>query len=327
LGRFTRNRALPPPDRTSDEVVERYAGIRLSLELRRQEEPSMTLNEKAPAKRAARARTRSVRGGLMGIAAAALAAVTQLWSGAAHAQRGEAYALREDLSVRPSPDRGFPGVFDTELVRKGAFVANLPLGSMYYGLTRDLSVGTILWSYLPLASGMPGGSVHARYLLGSTSWFRSTADVLVLGAKTKRDSGEGNRSTLLSMLGSNTEFALDPSNRLVASAWLGHLNLQNVEDMDVGVTALLFGGTYSLTLARWAALHLTGMYLASGTANAGLAGLGADFDWSGAISPSDRLIARGTLSLRAGSWLFNLGAIKLGSGAIPWVNVAFEVGG
>jgi len=285
----------------------------------------MTLNEKAPAERAPRMTTRSARRGMMSIAAAALAAVTQLWSGAANAQRGEAYALREDLSVWPGPDRGFPGVFDTELVRKGAFVANLPLGSMYYGVTPELTVGTILWSYLPLTRGLPGGSVHARYRLGSTSWFRSTADVLMLGGKTKVDSG--NAPFMAELLGSNTEFTLNQSNRLTASAWLGHLNVRNVEDMNVGVTAVLAGGTYSLTFARWGALHLTGLYLASGTASADLSGLVADLDWIGGIRPVDRLIARGTVSLRTGSWLFNLGAAKLGSSAIPWVNVAFEVGG
>src|SRR6185369_2193817 len=146
--------------------------------------------------------------------------------------------LQEDLSVRPGPDRGFPGVFDTEVVQKGAFVANLPLGSMYYGVTRDLSVGTILWSYLPLTRGLPGGSITARYCLGSTSWFRSTADVLVLGVQTRPQPDSGNQPILLGMLGSNTEFALNRWNSLVASAWLGHMNLKNVDDMDVGVTAL-----------------------------------------------------------------------------------------
>jgi len=287
----------------------------------------MTLNEKAPTDLAPRGTTRSAWRGMVSIAAAALAAATPLWSGTANAQRGEAYALREDLAVRPSPDHGFPGVFDTELVKQGAFVANLPLGSMYYGVTRELTVGTILWSYLPFASGLPGGSIQARYSLGSTSWFRSTADVLVLGVKAKLEKEEGYNAILVGALGSNTDFALDRWNRLTATAWLGRVAVNDLEGMDLGVTAVLVGGTYSLTFARWGALHLTGMYLASGTGNLGLTGLGGDFDWSGAISPSDRLVARGTVSLRTGSWLFNVGAIKLGSGAIPWINVAFEVGG
>src|SRR3954468_8502384 len=82
---------------------------------------------------------------------AALCLSAGLWSEPAHAQRGEAYALNEELSVRRSPDDGFPGLFDTQLARPGAFVVNLPASSVYYGVTRDLTLGTVLWSYLPLA--------------------------------------------------------------------------------------------------------------------------------------------------------------------------------
>src|SRR4051794_27882463 len=110
----------------------------------------MTLSKRVDADRIPQAKSRRARRGLAGIATVALAAVASLWSGAAQAQRGEAYALHEELSVRTGPDRGFPGFFDTETVRKGAFVANLPMGSLYYGVTRDLSVGTVLWSYMPV---------------------------------------------------------------------------------------------------------------------------------------------------------------------------------
>jgi hypothetical protein len=201
------------------------------------------------------------------------------------------------------------------------------MGSLYYGVTRDLTVGTVLWSYLPLLQGMPGGSLHARYCLGSTSWFRSTADLLFVGAQARLDHASGHQPVTFGFLGSNTEFALNARNRLTASAWLGRLDAQNLAGADVGVTAVLFGGTYSLTLARWAGVQVTGLYLASGTADAGMVGLGADLDWTGVIRPSDRLMARGTVSLRTGSWLFNLGAARLGSALVPWVNVAFEVGG
>jgi hypothetical protein len=287
----------------------------------------MTLNYQAEAECTPWAATRWGRRGLASVAAAALATVAQFWSGAAHAQRGEAYALNEELAVRPSPDRGFPGMFDTELVRPGAFVTNLPMASVYYGVTRDLSVGTILWSYLPLTRGQPGGSLHARYCLGSTSWFRSTADVLVLGVKAKMDGGDGYSPILAGALGSNTDFALDRWNRLTATAWLARVGVQDLDGMDVGGTAVVLGGTYSLTFARWGALHLTGLYLASGTADVGTFGVGGVADLAGALRPVDRLLARGTVSLRTGSWLFNLGAAKLGPSMMPWVNVAFEVGG
>ena len=258
---------------------------------------------------------------------AALCLSAGLWSGAAHAQRGEAYALDEELAVRRSPDDGFPGLFDTQLARPGAFVVNLPASSVYYGVTRDLTLGTVLWSYLPLASGRPGASGLARYRLGSTSWFRSTADVVLAGFAVASDDHRGNAPVGVGMLGSNTEFALNRWNRVTATAWLGHVLANESDGRHLGVTALSLGGTYSLVLASWASLNVTGLYLVSGTAAADSYGRSPDVDWLVVLRPVDRLFGRGTVSLRSGSWLFNLGAMRLGSSVLPWVNVAFEVGG
>jgi len=258
---------------------------------------------------------------------AALCLCAGLWSDTAHAQRGEAYALNEELSVRRSPDDGFPGLFDTQLARPGAFVVNLPASSVYYGVTHDLTLGTVLWSYLPLAYGRPGASGLARYRLGSTSWFRSTADVILAGFAVASDDHHGNAPVGVGMLGSNTEFALNRWNRVTATAWLGHVLANESDGRHLGVTAFSLGGTYSLVLAPWASLNVTGLYLISGTAAADSYGSATDVDWLGVIRPGDRLFARGTVSLRSGSWLFNLGAMRLGSSLLPWVNVAFEVGG
>jgi hypothetical protein len=46
-----------------------------------------------------------------------------------------------------------------------------------------------------------------------------------------------------------------------------------------------------------------------------------------AVSPSDRLLARGMFSFRAGSWLFGVGAARAGSAILPWLNVGFRIGG
>jgi hypothetical protein len=258
---------------------------------------------------------------------AALCLCAGLWSAAAHAQRGEAYALDEELAVRRSPDDGFPGLFDTQLAREGAFIVNLPASSVYYGVTRDLTLGTVLWSYLPLAYGRPGASGLARYRLGSSSWFRSTADVVLAGFAVESDDHHSNAPVGIGMLGSNTEFALNRWNRVTATVWLGHVIARETGGRQLGVTALSVGGSYSLVLASWASLNATGLYLVSGTAAADSYGGSADVDWLGVIRPSDRLFARGMLSLRSGSWLFNLGGMRLGSSVLPWINIAFEVGG
>jgi len=258
--------------------------------------------------------------------ALAVMLVAASWSGAAHAQRGEAYTLQEELQVRSGPDDGFPGVFDTQLVKKGAFVANLPLTSVYYGVTRELTLGTILLSYLPLVQGTPSGSIHARYRIGSTSWFRTTADVLLLGEQRPASGPRGAYSTGVALLGSNTQFALSSSHQLTLNTWFGHVAEQE-NGGSSQANVLLMGGTYSLTFAHWGALHLTALYLGVGNLAFDNYGGGIDLDFSGAGSASDRIVARGTISLRAGSWLFNIGAARLGAGAVPWLNIAFEVGG
>ena len=262
----------------------------------------------------------------MACLSSALGVCAGLWSPEAHAQRGEAYALKEELAVHSSPDDGFPGIFDTQVVRKGAFVVNLPATSVYYGISDDLTVGTVLWSFLPLAYGRPGASVQARYRLGSTSWFRSTADVILAGLTVPSDD-RGNAPIGIGVLGSNTEFALNRWNRLTATVWLAHVLESETHNRQLDVSALSIGGTYSLVLASWASLNATGLYLVSGTAGSSSYGAALDVDWIGAIQPGDRLLARGTLSLRSGSWLFNLGAMRVGASILPWVNVAFEVGG
>ncbi|MET0409997.1 MAG: hypothetical protein ABW217_01810 [Polyangiaceae bacterium] len=262
--------------------------------------------------------------GAIGVALALAAALT---GGTARAQRGEDYVLERELSVAASPDDGFPGLFDTQLARQGAFVANLPATSIYYGVTSELSVGTILWSYIPLFSGLPGGSIHARYRLGSTSWFRTTVDALLLGAKLPRDDSRGETPLGLALFGSNTEFAPHANHRLTVSAWLGQISSETEEGEDTGLAAVLLGGTYSLVFARWCAFHLTALYLFSGSAELDQTGAAIDVDWAGGVRTSDRLLGRAMFSLRAGHWLFNVGAAKVGSTAIPWLNVAFSVGG
>ena len=258
--------------------------------------------------------------------AAALALAAGLWSSSAHAQRGEAYVLDEELAASPSPDDGFPGLFDTQLVRKGRVVSNLPAASVYLGLTRELTLGTVLWSYLPLAGGLPSGSVHARYRLGSSAWFRSTADTLFFGMRMRDE--QRHESTLWSvLLGSNNEFVLHDAHRLTVSAWLGHLSGSPEDGMAASATAAVLGGTYSLVFSRWGAFDLTGLYLVSGTGSLGATGMAVDVDWKNGIDASDRLLLRGLFNFRTGSWLFGVGALRTGSLLTPWLNVAFEIGG
>ena len=257
------------------------------------------------------------------VLAAALGLAIVAAAGPALAQRGQDFAPTEELAVSPNPNLGFPGLFDTEVAQKGTLVANLPATSLYYGVTPRLTLGTISAAFVSVLYGPPGASVHARYLLGGATWFRSTGDALLLATALNID-GEYTTARL-GIFSSNTEFLLNPSNRLTAHAWLVHASAERPGQSGAG-TAFLVGGTYSVALARWAALHVTGLYAASATASGGDLRTVIDADLTNAISPSNRVFARASVSMRRGRWLVDLGAFRVGSVILPWLNVAVQVG-
>jgi len=259
-----------------------------------------------------------------GLTVAAFALVAGLWARPAPAQRGEHQALREELRASPSPDDGFPGLFDTQVAAKGSVVGNLPSSSLYVGLTRDLTLGTVLWSYLPIAtSGLPSGSLHARYRLGSSTWFRSTVDALYFGMQRRLD--ERRSPLTVALLGNNTEFVLSDHQRLTVNGWLGRMAGEE-QGVDAATSVALLGGTYSFVFARWAACHLTGLYLVSSTGSADAPGVSADLDLLYGARARDRLLVRAMFNFRAGHWLFGVGAARAGS-LLPWLNIGFQIGG
>jgi hypothetical protein len=266
-------------------------------------------------------RRRAVR-----VFAAALFVAVVAVAGPAAAQRGEDFALTEEheVSSNPTPNQGIPGLFDTELVAKGAFVANAPATSLYYGVTPRLTIGTIVASYASVAVGPPGASVLARYLLAGGARFRSTVDALMLG--TSWSSSGAHRSLRVGLFGSNTEFALNPSNRLTANLWLVHVSYDPADDDPGTGTAFLAGGTYSLTVTPRMALHVTALYAASVTGTIDTPRMMIDIDGVGARAVADRVILRAMLSLRRGPWLFDLGAVRAGPFYVPWINVAVQMG-
>src|SRR5437764_10380589 len=92
--------------------------------------------------------------------AAALGLALVVVAAPAWAQRGQDYAPAGELAVSPNPNQGFPGLLDTEVAPKGAFVANLPATSLYYGVTPRLTLGTITASFASVVAGPPGASVY-----------------------------------------------------------------------------------------------------------------------------------------------------------------------
>jgi hypothetical protein len=255
---------------------------------------------------------------------AALAIAVMAAAGPAAAQRGEDFAPDGELAVAPNPNQGFPGLLDTEVAPKGAFVANLPATSLYYGVTSRLTVGTIGASYVSVVAGPPGASITARYLLGGATWFRGTIDALMLsGAFVGADEQV---SVRVGLFGSNTQLALSPRHRVTVHGWLAHATMDQPDSASTAGTAFLVGATYSVSLAPWAALHVTGLFVASVTGSVDAPGTSLDIDATNGIRGIDRVVARATVSLRRGRWLFDLGAFRAGSFYAPWLNVAVQMG-
>lgn len=241
----------------------------------------------------------------------------------AAAQRGQDFAPNEDLAVSPNPNQGFPGLFDTEVAPKGGWVANLPDTVLDYGLTSRLTVGIAVASVGTVLVGPPGAAVHARYLLGGARWFRSSLDALMLSASSV-DSDEASRFRV-GLFTSNTELLLSPRHRLIVHGWLLRAELVQTNDPPERGTAVLAGATYSVSLSDRTALHATCLYLASLTGVVDLPGSTRDIDASNALGFADRLVARATVSLRRGRWLFDLGALRAGPVYAPWFNVAVQI--
>jgi hypothetical protein len=241
----------------------------------------------------------------------------------AAAQRGQDFAPTEDLAVSPNPNQGFPGLADTEVAPKGRWVANLPDTVLDYGLTSRLTVGIAVASVGTVLVGPPAAAVHARYLLGGSTWFRSSVDALMLSAGFV-DSDTASRFRL-GLFTSNTELLVSPRQRLIANAWLLHADLLETGTPPKRGTAFMAGASYSVSLSDRTAVHATCLYLASLTGVVDLPASTRDIDASDALGFADRLIIRATVSLRRGRWLFDLGALRAGPVYAPWFNVAVQI--
>jgi hypothetical protein len=241
----------------------------------------------------------------------------------AAAQRGQDFAPTEDLAVSPNPNQGFPGLVDTEVAPKGAWVANLPDTILDYGLTPRLTVGVAVASLGTVLVGPPGAAIHARYLVGGSRWFRSSLDAFMLSAGFV-DSETATR-VRVGLFTSNTEVLLSPRQRLIAHGWLLHADVMATDNPPERGTAILAGATYSVSLSDRTAVHATCLYIASLTGVVDLPASTRDIDASRALGFGDRLVVRATISLRRGRWLFDLGGLRAGSAFLPWLNVAVQI--
>jgi len=263
----------------------------------------------------------------IGLASLAAGAAV-LWSAPAFAQRGGDY-VDQDLSPVKHTNSGFPGMFDTELVKKGATTGSLPWLNVHAGVTDNLTVGTNLVYFLPMFGLQPSGLLLTRYRVNSTATTETTMDVMVGGMRLDTDDTKIN--SFVGVFGSNTLIVLSEDQHLILNALGGTFSF-GFEDKetesytDLSLYGVLLGATYRLSLADWASFQATVLPLSymNGRMDSSAALLEIDVSRPAAF---ETVLYRGNFSFRTGRWLFELGALGLVKHWIPWLNVGLEIGG
>ena len=264
------------------------------------------------------------RAALAAVAATvALASSTTAWG-----QRGGDY-VEQDVSPVKHTNSGFPGMFDTELVQKGAFTGSLPWLNGHFGVTDNFTVGSNLAFLAPLVALSPSGVLFTRYRVNSTDSTETTMDVNLGG--TKLDTDELEVRSTVGMFGSNTMFVLNDSNHLIINVLGGTFGFGFVDKdtdtyTDAALYGILAGITYRGSIARWVSFQATLLPLSylNGRMDSSSALFEIDLSRPAAF---ETMVYRGNFSFRAGSWLFELGAFGIGKIPVPWLNVGFQVGG
>lgn len=269
-------------------------------------------------------------------AALALAVVSLTGLGAARAQRGQAFV--EQAAAPRTSTSGFPGLFDTEQVARGDLVADLPLLSIDYGVTDNLSVGTYALALLPLLGGKPSVLGKLRYRLYSDGRVVSVLDAMAgyvslasegEEATDEMEASAGGVARLgLALLGSNTSVALGARHRLTGTVSAVHVrsNLDSDErggDVSGAVTAAVVALSYQLTLTRRLTLRLSTIAAPLLTGAIETSSQAIDFEFDGTAGLLDRTVQRVLLGIRLGDYLLNVGALVTGAPrTIPWLSLA-----
>ena len=262
------------------------------------------------------------------IAGVVAAVATLLCCGSAFAQRGGDYVEQDGSPVR-STNSGFPGLFDTELAKKGAVTGSLPWLNAHVGVTENLTVGTNALYVLPNFALQPAGLLLTRYRVNSSPNMETTMDIMVGGLRINSDRWDL-RSTI-GIFGTNTLFVLHPKhhlilNMLAGTFGFGYTDNESTAYTNASVYGAMFGATYRVCIASWVSFQGTVLPLSylTGEMDSSTGLLEANL-----VRPSayENILYRAIFAFRARSWLFELGALGAGKLPVPWFNIGFEIGG
>ena len=254
-------------------------------------------------------------------------ALVLLTSAAALAQRGGNY-VEQDLSPVEHTNSGFPGLFDTELVERGAAVGSFPWLNVHAGVTDNLTVGTNLLYLIPTAVLSPSGLLLTRYRVHSTEITETTMDVMVGGMKL--DTKNNDITSAVGVFGSNTLLVLHDRHHLILNLLAGSFGFgfedeENDTSTELSLYGVLAGATYRASIASWVSFQATVLPLSYLTTRVVQPSSVVEANLS-RPSAYETLLYRGNVSFRTGRWLFEGGVFGIGKAPLPWLNIGLEVG-
>ncbi len=228
---------------------------------------------------------------------------------------------------------GYPGFLDTNLAKPGRFVLDLPLGSLDYGLTPNLTIGTNLW--LPLLASMndgPGGILKLRYRAFSNTRLVSVVTAYGMGASGKGSDGFRNSKWKARLGGalvtSGTAYYFSPRSMVTAMV-LGGVFLKRRTDTKDGVETFSNITDFGLSAAI-SYHHFFGKRVAISATAIRLPQTVRTFETSEASgttsSRGSDVLGRILLEVRAGNWLLTGGGIFAVEARwpAPWLSAAWS---
>lgn len=270
------------------------------------------------------------------------------------AQRGQNY--HDSTLVIEGPSQGYPGFFDSNLVKKGGFALDLPtaiqviptpISSFDYGLSNSTTIGT---NPVYLLGGFALGgyalNLKIRTLVYGTSAVQSV--VTFYGGYLRAKGGDsGNSDSDLKDLVSdeigtqhlyavsNTSWYITPYSILTGQVALGTFGILtgkpgSINHMDISATNLFLGGGYQFFWSPRMGVETSGMFpvfskLSLDSTGGAVSLQSQDLDASNALF----YLARVSYVLKVReSWLMNMGLALVGSGisvmALPWYGAAVQ---
>ncbi len=247
----------------------------------------------------------------------------------ASAQRGERYVVQEPIVTEDSATRGFPGLFDTEMLGKGHVSADLPLSSIDFGITDNFNVGAYALYSLSTLGGTPAAALKARYLIHRSARWSVVGNGFVTFFIDPSE-GEGVKNLYSTWASINAEFGLNEKHRFGGSFVFVSLFGESEDGglpQKIVFSSTVLGLRHQYSFSSKFAFETLLLLAPTTRADLDSVSATASANLSGDITrPHERFGLRMLAHWRPSKkWLFQFGGIVLRGGRdvlpLPWLSV------